>query len=200
MITQALIQKCAELSRLAYDANPDIYGEQYDTQLTITKWGKFLIVAFRGTSSKKDIIQDLKRRQEYGIHLGVFQCVEEIRGELIMVLDNHLDHDPKLQVVVTGHSLGGAEAQVMTTELKHKLDLMSHCITFGSPRVGDKKFCKDLIKSTCGHLVIVENTFDAVTWVPFFGYTKPKSFLKKICSWKSGSEHPISDYEKLVCN
>lgn len=190
-----LVRLCAEASLDAYFCTPTIECRETDTQVLIRKYNNFIIVAFRGTSSGTDVIQDLKRIQvdngHGDVHKGFEQCVSSVFDDVV----EELKWTGK-DVIFTGHSLGGSEAQLAAVKYSYKCS----CITFGSPRVGDKEFCNKLISETSGDLILFEHRLDRVTWVPFFGYTKPKSCIKKLWNWSlfAKSAHSMENYKELV--
>lgn len=193
-IDNTLINLCAELSEKAYDKCA-LQGPRTDTQLLISEFSGMVIVAFRGTQSFKDVKQDMKRMQADtaigDVHMGFRQCCMEVHGALHSKLGK-IDKP----IVFTGHSLGGALAQVMSTMTPYDCS----CVTFGSPRVGDESFCDYLVHATEGQLVVVEHIMDRVTWVPYFGYSKPKKHVKKVKDWSifAASAHKMENYRKLA--
>lgn len=51
----------------------------------------------------------------------------------------------KNELVITGHSLGGALSTLAAFDFNN-LGIKTNLITFGSPRVGNEKFAKELNK------------------------------------------------------
>ena len=186
--------RCAQSSKDAYDSYT-IKGSRTDTEALIKYYCDQTVVAVRGTSSYKDVKQDMKRMQKdtkHGdMHLGFRQCAMEVFSRVMSKLAK-----TKAPVVFTGHSLGGAVAQILSTMYPGECS----CVTFGSPRVGDKDFCNYLIKCTDSKLLLVEHELDRVPWVPFFGYAKPKSYIKKVWNWRVWitSAHSIDNYIRLT--
>lgn len=122
-------------------------------------------VAFRGTEPKEfsDIVADLKTWKTKSkvagrVHDGFYDEVEKVWGTLSF--DLATKHKGK-SLSICGHSLGAAMATICAARLcadGHKLILY----TYGSPRVGNRKFIKSL---TCAHHRWVNNN-DMVTKVP----------------------------------
>lgn len=192
------VRRGAELSNSAYEQKPTIESVKTDTQLITYETARYLFVAFRGTSSKKDIEQDLKRIQEdegYGdVHMGFEQCLDSVWPTLL-----HLIKSKGKSVIFTGHSLGGALAQLASV----KYGEYCGCITFGSPKVGDARFVTRL-EHIGGVLRLFEHRFDKVPLVPYFGYSKPKKkFVSKVCNWRWWGfptvwAHSMDNYQSLV--
>jgi hypothetical protein len=65
-----------------------------------------------------------------------------------------------LGLYITGHSLGGALAQIASAVLER--DNLAACYTFGSPRVGTERFDREV---KCPHYRLV-NDWDIVPGVP----------------------------------
>jgi predicted lipase len=132
-------KKLAELSQKAYGPNPDIdidgvevFFEELGTHL----WA----VAFTGTQKDhEDILTDLRVFPWYDKDLGWCHSgfLKTTRKVFKPVLKN-LNERHALSIVLTGHSLGGARAQVMAALLVHHCHYMASSVkvvTFGSPKV-----------------------------------------------------------------
>ena len=140
-----------------------------DTQAILVRNKSFAVLAFRGTEIQKigDILTDIRAYQNSTksgrVHAGFEDAYEAIAQEI----DNSLVKD-EWPIYITGHSLGGALATVATQILEHRFgDLISACYTFGSPRVGNRTYEKN-IKPPFYRVV---NSTDIVTLVPNIGYT-----------------------------
>ena len=73
------------------------------------------------------------------IHIGFFKNFDSIISHIVKIIDER----KSLHVVFTGHSLGGAVSTIMTLYCKLLYIIKNiYCITFGSPRVGNKAFSK----------------------------------------------------------
>lgn len=126
-------------------------------------WNKTeMVLAFRGTEPDEfsDITADLNaipdRAQVGGwVHNGFQNELEKVWAKVLKTIADEIG-DRKLYIC--GHSLGGAMATVAASRLNpHAL------YTYGSPRVGTKKFVKNI---TCPHYRHVNNN-DIVPKVPF---------------------------------
>lgn len=153
-------------------------SEETDTQAFLAKNKEYAVLAFRGTSSKKDIVTDakaIKARMSKGeIHTGFVGAYKSIMAQI----KEEIKKMPGFPIYITGHSLGAALATVATQYLERDQiqgikaplrDQIAACYTFGSPRVGDRFFSQKL-KSPVYRVV---NTTDIVTVVPLMlmGYT-----------------------------
>lgn len=81
------------------------------------------------------------------IHKGFYNAWEDMREEAMKFILPRIFHQHELaakytQIIVCGHSLGGALAQVCALQLKLLTGLNIQVYTFGSPRVGNKSFCR----------------------------------------------------------
>jgi predicted lipase len=117
-----------------------------DTQCYIFSKDTSLIVCFRGTSSLKDVKTDLDillvdikiGSVNCKVHSGFYKQYISIADALFQHISKNLHFN---ELIICGHSLGGALATFATLDLIHKLPNCNiKCITFGSPRVGDMDF------------------------------------------------------------
>ena len=133
--------------------------------------GEFAVLAFRGTANLGDWAIDLNvglrplpQDPRVLVHRGFLEAFESCQDEIRAAVAG-LPED--LGLYITGHSLGGALAQVASAALER--DTLAACYTFGSPRVGKLGFDR-LVK--CPHYRLV-NDWDLVPGVPppwFLGY------------------------------
>ena len=131
----------------------------------IISWNKStknIILAFRGTASTKNVVIDMKfwrsahppKRGNYFlttcplVHTGFLQFwhISGLKIETLKILKDVIcdaSKDQKWNILVCGHSLGGAAAKLASfdiqTELESKIGSLS-CYTFGCPRVGNHAF------------------------------------------------------------
>jgi len=185
------------------------------------------VIAFRGTEEKNDIWADLAVWKESStvagdVHYGFKREIDKIHED-IMVWIRSRAINKETTIFVTGHSLGAAMASIFTarlTELGYNVILY----TFGSPRVGDKKWANFLKDVPVYRFV---NTNDIVTRIPKIGYdhvgemyylgydggmSTGRSFWKlikdnikaRIKAWKKGQafsgfyDHLINNYLKKL--
>lgn len=122
------------------------------------------VLAFRGTEPTElsDVLADLnaipRGAMTYGlVHSGFRVEADKLWEDLKAHQTGH--HGKKFYI--TGHSLGGAMATIATSRFEEftKVDQLT---TFGSPRVGTKKFVRHIETK---HMRFVNNN-DLVTKVP----------------------------------
>lgn len=112
--------------------------------------GNTLYIVFKGTSSKKNIMTDLKifktKTDYYNFHKGFYEYFNETKLFINTTLEYIHNHINKLEsfdnIVFTGHSLGGAASGIAYLEMhKSLLDISPklfgrnniYNITFGCP-------------------------------------------------------------------
>ncbi len=109
-----------------------------------------IIVAFKGSSTPRDFLQDTKfmmRRPDWSldafpalIHGGFLEDFDAIAGAVIGQVKNCLAAHPQARLYVTGHSLGGALAILGALEFHRQKLTVAGVYTFGQPRVGNAVF------------------------------------------------------------
>ncbi len=177
---------CAVLSDLAYADEAEIRGasERYGGRL-VDCWDVgnaqgfaaevdgVLVVSIRGTTPTelRDIATDARIAQTGGpfgsskVHRGFLahaKTIEPLVSELVQSFDG--------PVILCGHSLGAAAAQLLAAMLLHDGQEVDAVYTYGSPRVGNSRFCGildyELARSAAAHYRHV-NACDVVTRAPW---------------------------------
>ena len=137
------------------------------------KFNNFLV--FRGTEyCRKDIFTDLKffkispyYDQSIKLHTGFYNCY--INDKTNLKLREHCK--TLYELVITGHSLGGAMATICAFDLARLYPYLKiKVITFGSPRVGNKNFFKSYNSLENITHYRYETTYDPIPRIPYFGY------------------------------
>lgn len=117
-----------------------------------------LIVAFSGTSSSKQALQDLKfwksRYASSGedgrgstVHAGFLKMYNGIRNEAFRAVSEGVEQKDVLEIVFTGHSMGGVMVYLTVLDLLRSnqqlirlpFGISIKVVVFGSPRVGNAK-------------------------------------------------------------
>ncbi len=162
-----------------------VRGGDVDTQGYIAIDDQHILAAFRGTESLPDWLTNLQTVKDPGpwrnteVHEGFQDAFMAAALKIGQVIGRERQ---SRQVWVTGHSLGGALAVLLAATLRENDVPVRGLYTFGSPRVGDKKFAKQLNTSLQGqaHWRIV-NEGDLVPHVPlepFFSHAGSRVLLK----------------------
>ena len=108
----------------------------------------YIIVSFRGSSNIRNWISDFNfPLTEYSkagcsgceVHTGFLNSYSSISGSVLSCLSLLHNKYPQGTVVVTGHSLGGAQAVLGAIDAQ-QAGYTSHLYTYGCPRVGNPNF------------------------------------------------------------
>ena len=174
--------RLAELSKLAYEPldQSGIYlqkefGFTYykkfdcgDTQAFLVSNEGMVVLAFRGTSTLKDLGTDGKFKftvlENKKVHFGFNQALDCVWADLYDALCGLKAPDQPLWV--TGHSLGGALATLAVDRLTDERMDVSGLYTYGQPRVGDRDFAKQFDVKMGKSSFRFVNDEDVVTRVP----------------------------------
>ncbi len=139
-----------------------------------------VIIAIRGTSAVGDLVIDGAALQvPYPGHLGMMVHAGFLYGATQMRKDLDV-HVPWLHgkiVYVTGHSMGGAVAEIVGAALADR-GIEVRVITFGAPKAGNKAWTKWFNKAVPYRIRVVVDK-DGVPSIPFgFGYRQTKGLLQ----------------------
>jgi triacylglycerol lipase len=134
------------------------------TFLAVNK-DELAVLSFRGTANFGDWKINLCAGrmpmpgfEAVEVHTGFWEAFEGQAADIKEAVDKHVS--PDLGLYITGHSLGGALAQIASAVLER--DNLAACYTFGSPRVATQNF-DTCVK--CPHYRVV-NHWDLVPGVP----------------------------------
>lgn len=172
---------CATYSELVYDENSIDKNEfdffknvESDVEYMVKKdeRNKTCYITFRGTTSITDWMHDLNVlklqpsfiNKDCKIHKGFNDGYISVREHLCT-----LYNDSKYEkYVFSGHSYGAALCTVAATDCKYNFNSKTvHCITFGSPRVGNSKFVK-MFNSLIDLSYRCVYEYDPITVVPSY--------------------------------
>ena len=141
-----------------------IFISKDESEAWIFKHENTLYISFRGTSSLKDATTDLYASKktfrisqyDYGkVHKGFYNYYMNIRQDLLKHILEYINDvsipKDKKKIVFTGHSLGSCSmlCALETAILYPMLATRIMCVTFGAPRMGDKRFrqsCKTFLR------------------------------------------------------
>ena len=181
----------ASLAVLAYSKQEQIKWNEYglelvswienkksDTQGFVATRDKAIYVVWRGSESKKDFQNDASidkvpfLNDGEKVHIGFKYCWESVVGDTYDAIDTALENlqGETTDIVVCGHSLGGAVATLYAHSIKkHYPHYNVKCVTIGSPRVGNKTFKENYDSYEIDTLRIVHNN-DLVTHTPYIRF------------------------------
>jgi hypothetical protein len=155
-----------------------IHNDKSDTQGFVATRNKTIYVVWRGSESKKDFQNDASIDKvpfiEDGekVHIGFKYCWESVIGDTYDAINTALENlqGETTDIVVSGHSLGGAVATLYAYSIKkHYSPYNVSATTIGSPRVGNKVFKDNYDNSDIDTLRIVHNN-DLVTHTPYIRF------------------------------
>jgi predicted lipase len=133
-------------------------------------YGKLTFVIFCGTEGWKDIIDNIKfwktgmPQNWFGKKVNAYTGITEQYAKVRDMLHQFIKIPD--EIMVTGHSLGGALATICSGDLKNNYpDKDISCVTFASPRVGGYAFAKRFNQLIPDSLRYVYGS-DSVTKVP----------------------------------
>nr|AAZ66864.1 lipase lipRs [Rhizopus stolonifer] len=112
---------------------------------------KTIYLVFRGTNSFRSAITDIvfnfsnyKPVSGAKVHTGFLSSYEQVVNDYFPVIQAQLTANPSYQVIVTGHSLGGAQALLAGMDLYQREKRLSpknlSIFTIGGPRVENPTF------------------------------------------------------------
>ena len=136
-----------------------------------------LIIAFKGSSTPEDFIQDAKfdlRRLWWHIdavgavkaHAGFLQDFTAIDVKIECQVKKYLQRNPDGKIFITGHSLGGALAILCALELSVQKIPVAGVYTFGQPRVGNGAFARTYNARLGNVTFAVTNADDPIPLLP----------------------------------
>lgn len=135
---------------------------------------EFAVLVFRGTNDFKDWQTNINFAREkipvgtfegkenfVRVHRGFYRAFEQRRAKIQQDISEIEQTDRTKPIFITGHSLGGAMAQIATATFTS--DQIAACYTFGSPRAGGRQLDR-FVKPPHYRLT---HGFDIVPFTPF---------------------------------
>lgn len=132
------------------------------------KFEKCTVVAFRGTVTQEEVTQDMDTEQVKWIggsmvHRGFHNMYAKIKDQIIPTIVE--DSKQGNTIFITGYSLGGALATLLSFELKNHYRVSSVCIAIASPKVGNEVFAQKF-EAAGVRLMRVSNAVDIICSLP----------------------------------
>lgn len=134
-----------------FEYKATIYDSKSDTNGFIGILHDKIFVVYRGTSSKLDWMDDGEVWQDNAnysdcpdckVHHGFNKCLDNTIKFVLDTVHKLRQEHPSYQILVGGHSLGGALANLAAIEIVQSgLTNVQH-YSFGSPRVGNPTWAK----------------------------------------------------------
>jgi hypothetical protein len=147
---KGVLQVPQELSALGFNKLTSFHNGLTDGWAYVAEGTDMIALAFRGTSSTKNwdtdfhvaLVHPDHTDPKLRVHEGFYQAFIKLNEGTLGIKDK-LDGikaatNGAVPIYITGHSLGGALAQIAGAVLGS--DQVAACYTFGSPRVGNTYF------------------------------------------------------------
>lgn len=139
-----------------------------DTQAFIAHHESLILISIRGTASLADALRDMDATQvpfEHGagmVHNGFYGAAKVAYDFVVVYLDKFYNGQ---KLVITGHSLGGAIALIVSEILRRRPNFTYDIVlyTYGAPRAGDAVFV-EAAEPLMHHRIVNHN--DPVPSVP----------------------------------
>jgi predicted lipase len=126
--------------------------------LAVRKAKQQIIVAFRGTANTENWLDNLKlfkapfpyasrSQSDIQVHAGFLETYRPLRARYFAALNSLKALFPSYTIIFTGHSLGGALAQIGAADALSNLKLnvkMVKVMAFSAPRAGNEDFANYL--------------------------------------------------------
>lgn len=194
-----------DLSPFGLELIKEIDEKKTGTQAFIAEDAKKIVIAFRGSSSVKDVLIDIAvnkvcfprvRRWFFKprVHSGFFAAYSSVQGVVLNTIKELYSKKPR-QVIITGHSLGGALGTLAAFDIANTLSIRPTLYTFGCPRVGNRWFIRKY-HGKVKHSFRIVNDDDIVPHLPKVGYKDAKTLV--LLDDDGNYEVGISPIEKFV--
>ena len=174
-------ERCAKWANVSGFTGAFDFFDNQDTQGFVTENSDAIIVAFRGTQPNRpmDWFADFRatcdpwdHTNAGKVHSGFYRALRKVWGVTLAngeILPRRLVNRGSKTVWITGHSLGGALAELCAAQALFVSKIpVQGVYTFGQPRVGTKDFA-DAVNAKLGSGIFrFVNDRDIVPRVPLF--------------------------------
>ena len=162
-----------------------IYNRYYDVNgfIGTSEIEQAIYVVFRGSMTITNWLDDFETLMtsypmcsQCSVHAGFYYSAQSVKDTVVQWVQQLQKQYPAYDVVVTGHSLGGALATLTAVSL-HTNDITKvRCFSFGSPRVGNaaaaayiSNLLPDIIRTTHYKDIVPHNPFTHFGYVHVSG-------------------------------
>eukprot|EP00759_Apiculatamorpha_spiralis_P020862 PhF_6_TR26092/c0_g1_i2/m.36854 len=170
-------------SRYGFDLVRAFMIEDVQAIVCVRDSPSVIAIAFRGTVNASNVKYDFKLTRSYlqegsknvlkdffrvpSVHLGFRILWSKFEPEIVGLVDTLFERNPNARLLITGHSLGGALANMCALHFATRTDderrqHLSTVYTFGSPRLGNSRF-RDMYNAAVPSTFRVVNQMDIVT-------------------------------------
>ena len=172
--------QCAKWATVSGFTGPFDFFDNADTQGFVAESGDAIIVAFRGTQPNRPMDWFVDARATRGkwdhnvgqVHDGFYSALRKVWGVTLPkgeVLPKRLVNRGNKTIWITGHSLGGALAELCAAQAMFVSHIpVQGVYTFGQPRVGNKDFAAAVNEKLGSGIFRFVNDRDIVPRVPLF--------------------------------
>jgi triacylglycerol lipase len=172
--------RCARWANVSGFTGAFDFFDNHDTQGFVAESGDAIIVAFRGTQPNRpmDWFVDFRATScdwdnDAGkVHSGFYTALRKVWGVTLAngeVLPKRLVNRGNKTIWITGHSLGGALAELCAAQALFVSKIpVQGVYTFGQPRVGSRDFADALNAKLGSGIFRFVNDRDIVPRVPLF--------------------------------
>jgi len=174
-------ERCEKWAKVSGFTGPFDFFDNHDTQGFVAESADAIVVAFRGTQPNQpmDWFADFRatcdpwdHKDAGKVHSGFYSALRKVWGVTLAngeVLPRRLVNRGSKTIWITGHSLGGALAELCAAQALFVSKIpVQGVYTFGQPRVGTKDFA-DAVNGKLGSGIFrFVNDRDIVPRVPLF--------------------------------
>ena len=172
--------QCAKWATVSGFTGPFDFFDNADTQGFVVEGDDTIIVAFRGTQPNRPMDWFVDFRATRGhwdhnigeVHDGFYNALRKVWGVTLAngeVLPKRLVNRGNKTIWITGHSLGGALAELCAAQAMFVSKIpVQGVYTFGQPRVGNKDFAAAVHEKLGSGIYRFVNDRDIVPRVPLF--------------------------------
>jgi triacylglycerol lipase len=172
--------RCAKWAAASGFTGAFDFFDNHDTQGFVAEGGEAIVVAFRGTQPNRPMDWFVDFRATRGhwdhnvgeVHDGFYTALRQVWGVTLAngeVLPRRLVNRGNKTIWITGHSLGGALAELCAAQAMFVSRIpVQGVYTFGQPRVGNKDFANAVNEKLGSGIYRFVNDRDIVPRVPLF--------------------------------